>query len=111
MGFKIKYPFTFPHGKCIVFILSDQYKGNYISYDMTEMLSMHPKAGRFCFHKEWHFIIQFESEKYSDSAEYSLHEGIFKGYQVILWKKWFNERKTTLNQVFRFVIGEYIIKF
>lgn len=78
MGFTVKYLFTFPHGKCIVVILTDQYEGNYISYNMTERLSTHPKVERFCFHKYGYFIIQFESEKCSDSAEYYLREAFLK---------------------------------
>lgn len=30
---------------------------------------MHPKVGRFCFHEDEYFIIQFESGKCSDSVE------------------------------------------
>lgn len=57
MGFKVKYPFTFPYGKRILVILSDQYESYYISYDMTKRLSTHAKAERFFFHKEGYFII------------------------------------------------------
>lgn len=52
MGFTVKYPFTFPHKKCIVVILSDQYDDNYVSYDIAERLSKHPKERSFCNHKD-----------------------------------------------------------
>lgn len=63
MGYTVQYPFTFPHGKRIVVMLSDRYDNNYISYDMAKRLSAHPKMGSFCYHEERHFIISLGIEE------------------------------------------------
>lgn len=99
MGYTIKYPFTFLHGKHIVVILCDQYEYNYISYDMFGRLSTHPKVGSFRHHENRHFVIQFgHGGDYVDSTECCLYEPIIKDHQVILERKWLHERKATVNK-------------
>lgn len=44
-------------------------------------------------------IIQFgHGRDYIDSVECYLHKPISKDHQVILWRKWLDERKATFNK-------------
>ena len=81
MGFTVKYPFAFPHGKRIVVILTNQCEDNYISYDMVEKFSIHPKVGSFFYHEDRHFVIQFGyGGDYVDSDECCLYKPITKDH-------------------------------
>lgn len=80
-------------------ILSDKYDDKFVSYDMVERLSKHPKTGSFCYHKDGLFVIQLGNRRDNiDSAQCCLYEPKLQDYQIILGNKWLDERNATFNQ-------------
>lgn len=69
MGFAVKCPFTFPHGKHIRVIISNQYANNYISPGLAMRLSLHCEARSFYYYKDDHFLVQFKLGEFIDGAK------------------------------------------
>lgn len=98
MVFTVEYMFTFPHGKDIGVIISDLYEGNSISPCLAKRFSQHPKLESIYYYKDGHFVIQFDRGEYVDGGKCYLYESIYKGYPIILGKKWLDERNTTFDK-------------
>jgi len=62
MDYTVKHPFTFPHGKLIRVIFSDQYEDNYISPDLADRLSRHYKATSYVFIEMTTLLFSLRSE-------------------------------------------------
>lgn len=84
MGFIVELPFTFPHGKLIKVIFSDQYEDNYVSPSLAARLSRLYEARSSCYYKGDYFIVQFKLGEFIGGAKCYLDKRLLEDHPVIL---------------------------